>query len=124
MEQARETLRDVASYADEVVRDEKLRADIVAALGHGAEARDRIRAGLDGPGIASRLANDDKLRRKLRAALDDLDSASDRLRRKRRHYVRNVVLIVAGAGAVAALIPKARVWLGRGENETAPIPVT
>ena len=116
MDKAKGTLRDVASYADEVIRDEKLRADILAAIGHGAEAGDRLREDINAGGIASRLASDRKLRRKLRATLDDLDNASDRLRRRRRHYVRNIALIVAGAGAVAAIVPKARRSFAQGRS--------
>jgi hypothetical protein len=114
VDKAKETLREVASYADDVIRDERLRADILAAIGHGAEAGERVREDINAGGIANRLADDRKLRRKLRATLDDLDSASDRLRRKRRHYFRNGVLIVAGAGAVAAIFPKARTWIANG----------
>lgn len=116
MDKAKGTLRDVVSYADEIIRDERLRADILAAIGHGAEAGDRVRRDIEDAGITNRLAADKKLRKKLRATLDDLDSASERLRRKQRHRLRNVVLIVAGAGAVAALVPSARRWL---TDETA-----
>ena len=84
-DRAKVTLRDFASYADKVVRDERLRADILAAVGHGTEAGNRIREDIDAGSIATRLAADRKLRKKLRATLDDLDNASDRLRRKRRH---------------------------------------
>jgi hypothetical protein len=72
---------------------------------------DRLKKDVDGDGIMKRLANDRKLRKELRAAIDDLDNAGDRLRRKRSHRVRNVILIVAGAGAVAAIVPSARRWL-------------
>lgn len=126
MDRASETLRDIASYAERVIRDERLRADIGAAFGHGAEAGRRFRTDIAAGDIASRIAADKKLRKKLRAALDDLDNASDRLQRKRRHYVRNVLLIVAGAGAAAAMIPKARRSLAQGGVERAgeAVPVT
>ena len=104
-------LREVLSYADSVVRDEALRAYLIAAAGHGAEMGDRLKKDVDGDGIMKRLTNDRKLRKELRAAIDDLDSAGDRLRRKRGHRVRNVILIVAGAGVVAAIVPSVRRWL-------------
>lgn len=114
LDKAKVTLRDLVSYADEVIRDERLRADISKAIGHGTEAGDRVREDIDAGGIATRLAADKKLRRKLRETLDDLDNASDRLRRKRRHRVRTVLLLIAGAGAIATVIPKARPWLNQG----------
>lgn len=118
MDKARETLRDVVSYADAVIRDERLRADLRAAIGHGAEAGNRIKADVDGPDATRRLADDKKLRKHVRAALADLDKASDRLRRKRRHRVRNVLLIVAAVGAAVAIVPSARRWLSGGEVES------
>ena len=123
-DRAKVTLRDFASYADKVVRDERLRADILAAVGHGTEAGNRIREDIDAGSIATRLAADRKLRKKLRATLDDLDNASDRLRRKRRHYVRNAFLVVAGAGVVAAVIPKARSLVQGADRPSEPMPVT
>jgi hypothetical protein len=117
VDKAKETLRDVVSYADEIVRDERLRGDILAAIGHGAEVGDRVRADIDAEGITTRLATDKKLRKKLRATLDDLENASERLRRKRRHRVRNIVLITAAVAVVAAIVPSARRWLAQGTGE-------
>ena len=123
VDKAKVALRDFASYADKVVRDERLRTDILAAVGHGTEATNRIREDIDAGSIATRLAADRKLRKKLRATLDDLDHASDRLRRKRRHYIRNAFLVLAGAGMVAAIIPKARSLVqGGADRPTEPMP--
>jgi hypothetical protein len=117
MDKAREALRDVLSYADEVVRDERLRADIRAAVGHGANASGRVKRAIDTGGITTRLADDKKLRKDLRALLDDLDNVSTRLRRRRRHRVRNVLLIVTSAGAALAVIPNVRRWLSSDGSE-------
>ena len=119
LDKAKASLREVVSYADSVMRDEALRADLLAAVGHGAEMSDRVKKDIDTDGITKRLANDRKLRKELRAALDDLDSAGGRLRRRRDHRRRNVILIVAGAGAVAAIVPAARHWLSNGATEHA-----
>jgi hypothetical protein len=108
MDKAKEALREVISYADEVVRDERLRADIRAAVGHGADASDRVKRAIATGGITTRLAGDKKLRKDLRALLDDLDNASARLRRKKRHRARNVLLIVTSAGAALAVVPNVR----------------
>jgi hypothetical protein len=121
MDKAKETIRDVVTYADEIIRDEKLRADILAALGHGAEARDRVRTDIDSTGIATRLATDKKLRKKLRATLDDLESAGDRLRRRERHRVRNLILMFTAVGFVAAVVPHARRWLRQPAGEPSPL---
>jgi hypothetical protein len=114
LDKAKASLREIVSYADSVVRDDALRADLLAAVGHGAQMGDRVRKDIDADGIKKRLATDRKLRKQLRAAIDDFDSAGDRLRRRRDHRRRNVILIVAGAGAVAAIVPAARHWLGNG----------
>jgi hypothetical protein len=118
-EKAKEILREVISYADEVVRDERLRGDIQAAVGHGSRASDRVKRDIDAGGITTRLAADKKLRKNLRALLDDLDSASERMRRKKGHRVRNALLIVASAGAVLAAVPNARRWLASRGSEHA-----
>lgn len=119
LDKAKASLREVVSYADSVVRDEALRADLLAAVGHGAEMGDRVKKDIDTDRIAKRLANDKKLRKELRAAIDDLDSAGGRLRRRHDHRRRNVILIVVGAGAVAAIVPAARHWLTNGATEHA-----
>jgi len=82
IDKARHALRDAVAYADEVVRDERLRADIRAAVGHGTKASDRLRKEIDAGGISARLTSDAKLRKNLRAMLDDLDSAGQRMRRE------------------------------------------
>ena len=117
MDKAKETFRDVVSYADEIIRDEKLRGDIRAAIGHGAEASDRLRAEIDAGGLTTRLASDKRLRRKLRATLDDLESAGERLRHRRRHRIRNILLIAAAATGVVAVVVRHR--LAHSEWEPA-----
>jgi hypothetical protein len=113
MDKVKAALREAVSYADEMASDERLRADLRAAVGHGAEARDRIRKDFEDGGIATRLANDSKLRKTIRAMLDDLDSASDRIRHKKRHRLRNGLLVLGSVGAAAAAIPNVRRWVAR-----------
>jgi hypothetical protein len=105
-------VRDAVAYADEIASDERLRADLRAAMGHGAEASERIRKDIASGSIANRLASDQKLRKKVRAMLDDLDSAGDRMRRRKRHRLRNALLVLGGVGLVVAFLPAARRWLG------------
>jgi hypothetical protein len=120
MDKAKEALREVVSYADDVVRDERLRADIRAAVGHGTKAGDRVKRDIDAGGISTRLAGDKKLRKNLRALLDDLDRASERMRPKKSHRARNILLIVASAGAAFAVFAKVRSWLSPRGSEQAP----
>jgi hypothetical protein len=127
LDKAKKTLREVVSYADQIARDERLRADIRSAAGHGAKASERVKKDLDGGGISTRLAADKKLRRNLRAMLDDLDSASDRVRRRNSHRVRNVLLMLVGAAAALVAVPKIRLWLSdraaedTSSDEAAPL---
>src|ERR671911_963829 len=104
LDKAKKTLREVVSYADQIARDERLRADIRAAAGHGAKASERIKKDLDAGDPTGRLVGDKKLRRNLRALLDDLDSASERVRRKKGHRVRKVLLMVGGVAATLAVL--------------------
>ena len=127
LDKAKKTLREVVSYADQIARDERLRADIRSAAGHGAKASERVRKDVEGGGIPSRLAADRKLRRNLRAMLDDLDNASERVRRKHSHRVRNALLLLAGAAAALIAVPKIRLWLSNraaeesGGDEAVPL---
>jgi hypothetical protein len=124
MERVKDALRDAISYTDELARDERLRSDIRSAIGHGAEARDRVRADIADGRVTSRLAEDKKLRKNLRALLEDLESAGERARRKRTHRVRNALLIAAGTGAAVVAVPSARRWIssrnGHVSAEAAP----
>jgi signal transduction protein with GAF and PtsI domain len=117
MDRAKKTMREVVSYAEEVVRDERLRADLQAAIANGAKASDRVKRDIQAGGISTRLATDKKLRKNLRAMLDDLDHAGDRIRRKKSHRARNVLLVIAGGAATLVALPKARLWLAKRTSE-------
>ena len=47
MEKMKTAVREAVAYADKIAADEKLRADLRSAIGHGAEAGDRIKKELD-----------------------------------------------------------------------------
>lgn len=113
IDEAKQALRDAVAYAEEVVRDEHLRADIRAAVGHGMKASDRLKKEIDAGGISRAMTSDTKLRKNLRAMLDDLDSAGQRMRRKKRHRARSVLQVIAGAGAVVAAMGGLRHVLAR-----------
>lgn len=129
-EKAKRTTQDVVSYLQEIVRDERLRADMKAAIDHGAEASNRVKKAIATDGVTTRLAADRKLRRNLRAMLDDLDDAGGRMRRKKTHRVRNVLIMLAGGVAAFLAAPKVRPWLTertskiRGKASSDPVPMT
>jgi hypothetical protein len=77
MDKAKRTMQDVVSYAQEGVRDERLRADLQAAIAHGAKASGRVKRDIEAGGVSTRLATDKKLRKNLRAMLDDLEDAGE-----------------------------------------------
>ena len=125
MSKAKRTFRDVVEYAQEVAQDERLRADVGAALAHGSKASDQLKKDIQAGGISSKLAADKKLRKNLRAMLDDLDAASNRVRRKKSHRIRNVVLMLSGLVAAALAVVKIRPWLAErretfGTESTEP----
>jgi hypothetical protein len=107
---AKEAISGVVAYLDEVASDKRLRTDVRAAIGHGAEARDQIRRDLGARTIAMRLASDRALRENIRRLLDDMDRASDRVLRRKRHRIRNGLLVLGGVAAAAAAAPKLRLW--------------
>ena len=127
-EKAKRTTQDLVSYLQEIVRDERLRADMRAAIDHGAEASNRVKKAIEADGMTTRLASDRKLRRNLRAMLDDLDDAGGRMRRKKTHRVRNFLVVLAGGVAAVLAFPKIRPWftertadvLGRGSADPEP----
>ena len=129
-EKAKRTAQDVVSYLQEIIRDERLRADMRAAIDHGAEASNRVKKAIAADGMSTRLASDRKLRKNLRAMLDDLDDAGERMRRKKTHRVRNFLVVLAGGVAAVLAFPKIRPWLTErtadvlGKGTADPEPMT
>lgn len=129
IDKAKRTMRDIVEYTQEVARDERLRADVRAALAHGSKASDQLKKEIQAGGTYSTLAANKKLRKNLRAMLDDLDDAGSRMRRGRRHRLRNALLVLTGAVAAALAFPRVRPWLeaqasdilGTGSAEPEPL---
>jgi len=120
IQRAKRTTRDIVEYAREVARDERLRADVSAALAHGSKASEQLKKNLQVGGTYSTLATDKKLRKNFRAMLDDLDAASSRLRRKKSRRGRALVLMLAGAVAAALAFPRIRLWLTERTEKIGP----
>jgi hypothetical protein len=111
MDKVKRALQETASYADTRLYDKRLRSDMRSAYEHSSMAADRVRRDVAAAQITSRLVQDKILRRNLWALLDDLESARERVQRKRRHRVRNALLLVSGSGVVLAAIPGTRHWI-------------
>ena len=120
-DEARDAAVDVANV---VAHDAQLRRRIASALEHGAAARRRAARQVGLTGLALRLSTDRELQGHLKKMSADLQSARNRLRRKRSHRVRNTILIVVGAGTAAvAAVPLVRRLRGRvGEPQAASPP--
>jgi hypothetical protein len=123
-EKVKDMLLSAASYADDALRDRNLHDDLRSAVDHGSVAAARVRRDAGLSSLVVRLSDDKKLRKNLKALLEDLDSASDRIRGKKSHRLRNALLI-ASVGGLAVAIPDVCRWVsgrvhigGDGGSET------
>lgn len=87
-----------------LARDRRFRKHLVAALGHGELARRRAARQVTAAAMLARLAADEDLRRELATATKNLQQAWARVERQRSHRLRNTMLVLGGAAAVAALV--------------------
>jgi len=100
-------LKDNAASATELAttlaKDRKFRRQLLSAAGHGVIARRRAARRLGFLAAVSRLTGDPKLKRELQKMTKNLEKAWSRVEKKRSHKLRNSLLVVAGAGGVAAV---------------------
>jgi hypothetical protein len=97
-----DTLELVKPYLERALRDEDFRKDLKDALGAARELYGPLTKQNGVSGSAKALATDKKAQEQMRRALDDLMSAKDTLKgkKKKSHKGRNMVLlagVVAGA---------------------------
>ncbi len=97
-----DTLELVKPYLERALRDEEFRKDLKDALGAARELYGPLTKQNGVSGSAKALATDKKAQEQMRRALDDLMSAKDTLKgkKKKSHKGRNMVLlagVVAGA---------------------------
>jgi uncharacterized membrane protein len=98
----REGVASTADLAAALARDKQFREQVVAAFAHAAAARDRAASRVGLRAAAGRLATDEALRQELSEMIDNLRAAWARLEKKQSHRLRNRLLVLLGAGAVAA----------------------
>jgi uncharacterized membrane protein len=122
--EAKEKAAAAAELAAQLAADRKFRRQLLSAIRHGASAKRRAARHQGVTAAAMRLASDEQLRTELRRMISDLQAAGARLERKRRHRLRNSLLVTAGAGAAAAAVawPTSRRWLGTAYSAAADGP--
>jgi signal transduction protein with GAF and PtsI domain len=113
-------LKDASSGAKhaarELARDEKLRRQLMAALHHGSAAAKRARQKQGIAALVGNLAADKTLRQELANLRSDLERARSRLEKKRRHTLRNWILVLGALGAAALAGPRLRGKLDGGNR--------
>ena len=95
-------------YVDPLVKDEKLRERLAAALIAGTAARNRVRRQTGVVGLARRLAADPVLRAQIAETAAALQGAQRRADKLHSHRFRNTLLFVAGVGMTVAAVPALR----------------
>jgi uncharacterized membrane protein len=101
-----------AELAAALAKDKKFRKQLLSAMSHTELARRRAASRVGLVAAGKRVAGDEDLRRELREAVDNLRSAWSRVEKKRSHRLRKNLLVLLGAGGVAAIaLPQTRRWL-------------
>jgi len=95
---------DVTSYSRTALEDDKTRRRLVEALTAGLAARERAKRQMGMLGVARRLAEDPVLRAQALAVVASLQKSRQRVERRRSHKLRNVVLLLGGAGAATTVV--------------------
>ena len=115
----------VAPIGGQLVKDQKLRERLVAAVDAGLAARQRARQQVGIAGTARRLGTDPVLRAELIEMVEQLRAARRRIEPRRRHTVRNVAMVAAAGAGVVLAVPSVRYrlksMLRRGELQTPDV---
>jgi len=107
---------NVKPYVDRALSDEKLRADVLSAVGIARELYDELIGNRSAVAVAQRVASDEEIKAKLRLAIDDLRNAADRLQGKRKQD-RKVGRTLLLAGILIGILfnpvtgPDTRKWI-------------
>jgi uncharacterized membrane protein len=108
----KENAAAMADLASQLASDKKFRKRLLKASAHGVRAKRRVWRQLGVISLTRRLAMDPTLRSELAQMTHDLKGARRRVERKRRHPLRNALLVLGGAGGAAAVAtPQVRHWI-------------
>jgi uncharacterized membrane protein len=101
-EAAKDKVTSGTELAVALAQDKKFRRELMAAIGHGAGARKRATRQFGLIALVTRLARDKELRRQLHEMSGNVQKALTRVEKKRRHRLRNSLIVVGVGGAAAA----------------------
>ena len=115
MAATRDRIADVKPYVERAMKDEDLRANLVAAFAAARQVYDELVGDRGVTRAATRVATDKDIQDNLKRALDELREAADRLQGKEPHRGRNTLLL-ASAVAIGVLAnpvtgPATRKWI-------------
>jgi hypothetical protein len=106
---------NVRPFVERAVKDEELRKNVKDAFEAAREVYNELIGGRGVVPVATRVATDEDIQENLKRAIDDLRKASDRIRGKEDHGMRNAILLFAGI-ALGILFnpvtgPSTRKWI-------------
>lgn len=87
---------NVRPFVERAVKDEELRKNVKDAFEAAREVYNELIGGRGVVPVATRVATDEDIQENLKRAIDDLRKASDRIRGKEDHGMRNAMLLLAG----------------------------
>jgi hypothetical protein len=110
-EKLKKNAASASALALALAQDKRFRKRLLSALEHGAAAGRRTRRELGLRGVVGRLAADQELLNELRSARSDLQQAYGRLEAKRRrHKLRNYLVLTGLATVASTPRLRARLW--------------
>jgi uncharacterized membrane protein len=114
------------NFAVSLAQDNRLRKQLLSAVGHGAAARQRAASRIGLVAAVTRLGTDKELRSELRQMTKNLQNAWTRVEKNHRsHKLRNFLIVAGGIGVAAAVVaPKVRKKLKKAGGVTDSTPRT
>jgi uncharacterized membrane protein len=95
---------EATTYGGEVLKDKKARRRLAAAATAGVAARRRAKRQTGAAGLLRRLAEDPVFRAQVVTMVVSLQQVWQRVERRRSHKLRNLMLVLGGAGAATAVV--------------------
>jgi uncharacterized membrane protein len=95
---------ELTSYGGDVLEDDKARRRLLTAVTAGLAARQRAKRQTGLAGLLRRLAEDPVLRANAVTMLVSLQQTRQRVERRRSHKIRNMLLVLGGAGAATGVV--------------------